>query len=219
MQMVCHWNGIKHQSKEKRLLNTSLAMIRALVGSVRLLLILFCCLGFVSCAKKIYKPDDFLITKPSWVVVNDKEYKFTGIGIADNIGNIGDILKSAQHNAINGVYYSIFKKVFDIVDNYLIDDNDDNVKIYKQQFITVMNNFDKDFDLEKDTFILNNWLNPDNDKMYVKVVVNEEVVVNRIVYLIDKEIKVAKETTKPHGYLTFLQNIKARLIVNDTANI
>ena len=153
------------------------------------------------------------------MVVNDKEYKFTGIGIADNIGNIGDVLKSAQHNAINGVYYSIFKKVFDIVDNYLIDDNDDNVKIYKQQFITVMNNFDKDFDLEKDTFILNNWLNPDNDKMYVKVVVNEEVVVNRIVYLIDKEIKVAKETTKPHGYLTFLQNIKARLIVNDTANI
>ena len=193
--------------------------MQILVSSVRLLLILSCCISCVFCVKRVYKPDDFLITKPSWVSANDEKYKFTGIGIVDNVGNIGEILPLAQHNSISKIYYSIFKRVFDVVDGCLMEENDDNLRTYKQQFITVMNGFDKDFDLEKNTFIVNNWLNPDDNKMYVKVVANEEIVVNRIVYLIDNEIKVAKETTKPYRYLTFLQNVKARLIADNTSKI
>ena len=185
--------------------------MRVFVNTIRLCLIFSCCCGLISCAKKIYKPDDFLITKPSWMNVGNKEYNFTGVGVADNVGNIGDILQSAQNNAINKIYYSIFKKVFDIVDNCLIDKNDDDVKNYKQQFISIMNNFDKDFDVEKNTFIVNNWLNPDDNKMYVEVVADEEKVINRIVYLIDNAIKVAKETAKPYGYLTFLQSVKTKV--------
>ena len=185
--------------------------MQILVSSVRLLLILSCCISCVSCAKKIYKPDDFLITKPSWMNVGNKEYNFTGVGVADNVGNIGDILQSAQNNAINKIYYSIFIKVFDIVDNCLVDKNGDDVKNYKQQFISIMNNFDKDFDVEKDTFIVNNWLNPDDNKMYVEIVADEGKVINRIVYLIDNAIKVAKETAKPYGYLTFLQSVKTKV--------
>ena len=185
--------------------------MRVFVNTIRLCLIFSCCCCFVSCAKKIYKPDDFLITKPSWMDVGNEEYNFTGVGIADNVGNIGDVLQSAQNNAINKIYYSIFKKVFDIVDNCLIDKNDDDVKNYKQQFISIMNNFDKDFDVEKDTFIVNNWLNPDDNKMYVEVVADEEKVINRIVYLIDNAIKVAKETAKPYEYLTFLQSVKTKV--------
>ena len=187
--------------------------MRVFVNTIRLCLIFFYCCSFVACAKKIYKPDDFLITKPSWMDVGNEEYNFTGVGVADNVGNIGDILQSAQHNAINKIYYSIFIKVFDIVDNCLVDTNGDDVKNYKQQFISIMNNFDKDFDLEKNIFIVNNWLNPDDNKMYVKVVANEDKIVNRIVYLIDNAIKVAKETAKPYGYLTFLQNVKKELTI------
>ena len=187
--------------------------MRVFVNTIRLCLIFFYCCSFVACAKKVYKPDDFLITKPSWMNVSNEECNFTGVGVADNVGNIGDILQSAQHNAINKIYYSIFKRVFDVVDDCLVDRNDDDAKNYKQQFIPIMNNFDKDFDLEKNIFIVNNWLNPDDNKMYVKVVANEDKIVNRIVYLIDNAIKVAKETAKPYGYLTFLQNVKKELII------
>ena len=193
--------------------------MQVFVDRNNLLLILFCCFGLISCTKKVYKPDDFLITKPSWIYVDDKEYKFIEIGIADNVGNIGDILQSAQHNAINKISYLIFKKVFDIVDNCVIDENDNNLRIYKRQFLSVMNGFDKDFDLKNNTFIVNNWLNPDDNRMYVKVVANTENVINRIVYLIDNEIKVAKETARPYGYITFLQYIKDHLVADDVLKI
>ena len=75
--------------------------MQILVSSVRLLLILYCCISCVFFFFFVYKPDDFLITKPSWMDVSNEEYNFAGVGVADNVGNIGDILQSAQNNAIN----------------------------------------------------------------------------------------------------------------------
>ena len=169
-----------------------------------------CLLALACCGKKVYKTNNFLIKKPSWVEVNDGKYKFVGIGITDNVGNIGEILQKAQKDAVNGIYYSIFKTTFDIVDECLIDKNDDEVRRYKQQFIAMMNAFDTGFTLEKNIFTINNWLNPDDGKMYVKVIADEKKVLDRITLLIDGEIKVSQENNNL-GYMAFLQDVRKKI--------
>ena len=142
----------------------------------------------------------------------EEGYDFIGVGVANNVGNIGDILQSAQHRAVNKIYYLIFNKLLDVVEDCLTDKNDDDIKHHKRQFITIMNNFVRDFDLEKNTFIIHNWLNPNDNKMYVMVVADKEKVLNFIVYLVDNEIKLAKAMAKYDDYIIFLQNIKTKVV-------
>lgn len=166
------------------------------------------CLLLAGCEKKIYQTDGFIIMKPAWVDSSDDTYKFTGIGKADNVGNIEDILQHAQNNAVNAVYYSIFKTTFDVVDDCLKEKNDDEVRSYKQQFIGIINGFDKDFNLEKNVFTINNWVNPDDGKMYVKVAIDAKKVIKRIFDLTDIEIQAYKMDEKKRSYVEFLQAVK-----------
>ncbi len=181
------------------------------ISSFCLFLILF---FSASCANKI-TDNTSSIKHPRWLADVDNGENFHAIGVTNKNASLEEATNRAKNNAIDNLRINIFIKLRDL---FLTEIEKTNYKD-KKKILSVLNNKIRSnitIDFLKDiSHIEEVWRSPDTGVLYVKVVVEKDKIINKIVTSLE-EIKLNCDNDEIKN---LIKNIDSNIINNNNFKI